>query len=114
MTLITPEQAAADAEDLLASVQDTIRALRKEIESLATRVHTGEEFDAAKTSRTVNATTGLLATCQKVEHTLGECRRTQAGIAHGGYALDLEKARAEIGCKLDRLRCTALAGCISE
>jgi hypothetical protein len=113
MTLITPELVASQTEDLLNSVIISVRDLRKEIEDLKQQVRTGEAI-ATNGSKTVTQAVSLLETCQKVENRLVECRSKHAGIARGGYALDLEKARAEIGCKLDRLRCTRVASAVSE
>lgn len=114
MTLITPELVASQTEDLLNSVIGSIQDLRKELESLKQQVRTGEDPEAPRAMKQVTQTVSLLETCQKVENRLVECRSKHAGIAQGGYALDLEKARADIGCKLDRLRCTHPAGPILE
>ena len=109
MTLITPEHVASETESLLNSVIGSIKDLRHEIEDLKEQVRAGEIFDKPASSKTVTSSVALLKTCQEVENRLVECRSRSAGIAKGGYALDLERARAEIGCKLDRLRCTAVA-----
>ncbi len=105
MTLITPDLMESQTEDLLESVMGSIRSLRQDLEDLKTRVRQGDGLNAADDKRTVAAAVGLLETCQKVEYRLAECRIKNEGIARGGYALDLEKARADIGCKLARLRC---------
>jgi hypothetical protein len=110
MTLLTPEHVASETENLLNSVIGSIKDLRLEIEDLKDRVRRGEGLEKTQSSRTVASATTLLKTCQEVENRLVECRSRSAGIAKGGYALDLERARAEIGCKLDRLRCTARSG----
>ncbi|WP_299962027.1 hypothetical protein [uncultured Roseobacter sp.] len=114
MTLITPEHVELQTEDLLNSVIGTIRDLRKDIEALRERVRASDDAVTAQGSKTVSHAVTLLETCQKVENRLVECRTKSAGIAHGGYALDLERARASIGCKLARLRCTRPTGPISE
>jgi hypothetical protein len=110
MTLLTPEHVASETENLLNSVIGSIKDLRQELEDLREKVRLGEGPDKAQDSKTVNSTTALLRTCQDVENRLAECRSKSAGTAKGGYALDLERARSEIGCKLDRLRCTARPG----
>lgn len=114
MTLITPDPVARDTEDLLTSVRASVRELRQELEGLKRRVRAGDDINATGDSKTVASANHLLMTCQKVEMSLAECRNKQAGIAHGGFALDLDKARADIGCKLDRLRCAGGAGRIPE
>ncbi|MFK7746329.1 MAG: hypothetical protein AB8B47_14835 [Roseobacter sp.] len=110
MTLLTPEHVASETENLLNSVIGSIKDLRQEIEDLKEKVRADEGLDKAQDSRKVAAAATLLKTCQEVENRLVECRSKSAGIARGGYALDLEKARADIGGKLDRLRCTGRAG----
>jgi hypothetical protein len=110
MTIITPEHVASETENLLNSVIGSIQDLRQEIEDLTKKVRAGEGLEKPQDSRKVASATTLLKTCQEVENRLVECRSKSAGIAKGGYALDLERARAEIGCKLDRLRCTARPG----
>ncbi|WP_300029382.1 hypothetical protein [uncultured Roseobacter sp.] len=114
MTTMTPEHVASQSEDLLNSVIGSIRDLRKELEDLKEKVRAGEEFQTTQGSKSVASATSLLRTCQEVENRLVECRSKTAGIARGGYALDLEKARADIGCKLDRLRCTRRAADLPE
>ncbi len=110
MTLTTPEHVESETENLLNAVIGTIRDLRNELEDLKERVRAGESLEVAQESRKVASATSLMKTCLEVENRLVECRSKSAGIAQGGYALDLERARAEIGCKLARLRCTARAG----
>ncbi|GFE49881.1 hypothetical protein So717_16340 [Roseobacter cerasinus] len=114
MTLITPEHVESQTEDLLNSVLGSIRDLRKELEGLKERVRATDGAATAQGSKTVMQAASLLETCQKVENRLVECRSKHAGIAQGGYALDLEKARATICGKLDKLRATRSTGAISE
>ena len=114
MTLLTPEHVASETENLMNSVIGSIKDLRHEIEDLKERVRAGESLEQAQSNKTVATAASLLKTCQEVENRLVECRSKSAGIAKGGYALDLERARADIGCKLDRLRCTARPVGVSE
>lgn len=114
MTLLTPENVASESESLLNSVIGSIKELRNELEDLKEKVRAGEGLEKTQDSKTVATATSLLRTCQEVENRLVECRKKSAGIAQGGYALDLDRARAEIGCKLARLRCTGRAGPVPE
>lgn len=114
MTLITPELVESQTEDLLNSVIGSIKDLRNELQDLKERVRETDGAVTTQGSKTVTQAVSLLETCQKVENRLVECRSKHAGIVRGGYALDLERARASIGCKLDRLRCTRPTGPISE
>lgn len=114
MTLITPELVESQTEDLLNSVIGSIQDLRNELEALKERVREADGAVTVQGAKSVTQAVSLLETCQKVENRLVECRSKHAGIVRGGYALDLERARASIGCKLDRLRCTRFSGPISE
>lgn len=114
MTMITPEQEIADSEEHFRALQSAIRDLRREIQSLKEQAISGEELNETAASKALGKASGMVATCVKVETYLNDCRNRQAGIARGGYALDLDRARAEIGCKLDRLRRCGAAEPISE
>lgn len=100
----------AQAEAMFASVERSLAELREAVESLKERAIAVEEIDATTTSKTVTQLSETVARCQKAGLILYDCRNKQAGIARGGYALDLDKARADIGCKLDRLRCAIGSG----
>ncbi len=114
MTMITPEQEIATSEEHFKALQSAIRDLRREIESLREQATSGEELNETAASKALGKASGMVATCVKVESYLNDCRNRQAGIARGGYALDLDRARAEIGCKLDRLRRCGAARPVSE
>ncbi|MFD2739884.1 hypothetical protein ACFSUD_09915 [Sulfitobacter aestuarii] len=114
MTMITPEQDVAESAEILRSLQAAIAELRREIESLSQQARSGEEIRETAMSKPLGQVSGLLAHCLKAENTLNECRNRRAGIARGSYALDLDRARAEIGCKLDRLRRCGNAGEVPE
>ena len=104
MTMITPEHEIAESEELLSSLKDAIGDLRREVESLKKQARSGEEINETAATKVIGKVTSIVGNCAKVETYLNECRNRQAGIARGGYALDLDKARVEIGGKLDRLR----------
>ena len=100
----------AHAEAMFASVQVTLAELREALENLKNQAKSGEEIDATQTSKTFIQLTDAVGRCQKAGMILNDCRNKQAGIARGGYALDMEKARVDIGCKVDRLRCSIDSG----
>ena len=104
----------ADAEAMFASVQRTLAELREALESLKEQAKAGGEIDATIASKTVFQLSDAVGRCQKAGMILNDCRNKQAGIARGGYALDINKARADIGCKLDQLRCSIDSGEIPE
>ncbi len=114
MTLITPEERISRTAELLQSLEVSIRGLRQAAEDLRNQIGAGGNADLAGTSKQLGQLEGLIRSCQKVETSFVEQHHRQAGIAQGGYALDLERARAEIGCRLARLRACCGAGEISE
>jgi len=104
MTLITPDERISRTADLLRSLEDSLCNLRQQAEDLRRQIEAGEDADLVDGSKQVAKVDGLIRSCQKVEENLVEHHNRQVGIAQGGYALDLEEARSEIGCRLARLR----------
>ena len=114
MKLTTLEDPVVQTSDLLQSLQASVRSLRKTVEELKHRIENGQLADMGSGSKELAAAEGLLRACQKVETSLVEQRNRQAGIAQGGYALDLEQARFEVGCRLARLRACCKQGRVSD
>lgn len=115
MTLITPDRDMTELQELLTSVFETVRTLRREFQDLSTKIGSGEDVTATTVKSAAGQLTMQLALCQKLETNLAECKRKQAGIApNANYALDLEAARVSIGCRLDKLRRCSDAGAVSE
>lgn len=114
MTLITPEERVSRTAELLQSLEETIRGLRKAAEDLRNQIEAGEDADLAGGARQLGQVGSLIRNCQKVETSFVELHHEQAGIARGGYALDLEQARFVVGCRLARLRACCRSGEVSE
>jgi hypothetical protein len=114
MTLITAKTQESETEELLSAITSVVRELRQELESLRERVQSEDRVETAGDKQTVKSALTLLTTCADVENRLAKCRETNAGIARGGYALDFDAARADIGRKLDRLRAACSAEPVPE
>lgn len=117
MISITPAYHADElshAEALYASLKVRLIELREQLEDLKQRVSAGEEMNVTEASKTLSQIGEVIGRCHKAELIVYDCRNKQAGIARGGHALDLDRARIEIGCKLDRLRCSIGSGEVSE
>ncbi|WP_152466087.1 hypothetical protein [Sulfitobacter sp. THAF37] len=97
------EEVAYNTE-VLEALQSAIRDLRRRIEEITRQARSLEDIDPKAVSQGLKDIQALIPQCAKAENTLNESRNKQAGIARGHHALDLDRARAEIGCKLDRLR----------
>ncbi|AXI47048.1 hypothetical protein C1J03_14085 [Sulfitobacter sp. SK012] len=106
MTMITPEQQTAESAEVFEALKEAVRDLRREVQDLTDQAKSGEELKETAVTKPLGKIPGLIAHCAKAENTLNDCRNREAGIAQGGYALDLCKARADIGRKLDKLRAT--------
>ncbi|MGC1504862.1 MAG: hypothetical protein WA782_12075 [Sulfitobacter sp.] len=100
----TQDQDIARGSELLASVHDAITDLRQEIEGLSQQAQSEKTIDETAAKQSLSKLRDLVMQCIKAENYLNECKSKQDGIAREGYALDLDRARIEIGCKLDRLR----------
>lgn len=114
MTLITPEERILETAELLRSIHESIRGLRQAAEDLRRQIVAGEDAELAGATKQFGQVQSLIRNCQTVEAQLAEQYNRQAGIAHGGYALDLDAARVEVGCRLARLRACCGARPVSE
>ncbi len=114
MTLITPEDRVSRTAELFRSLEDSIRNLRQMAEDLRLQIEAGEDVDLTGGARQIAQCDGLIRSCQKVEMCLVEQEQRQAGIVQGGYALDLDTARFEIGCRLARIRACGDTRAVSE
>ena len=114
MTLITPEDRLSETDELLQSLQASVRRVRQQAEMLCCDLSEGGDAELGNIVRQVSALEGLVRTCQKVEASLVEQLHKRAGIAQGGFALDLEQARSEVENRLDRIRIAGDAPAVPE
>jgi len=114
MTLKTPDTQITLDESLIGSLAEVIADLRQQIEAIKQEAATGGKLDI-KTTQTMFADLNrVVVACTSMEVKLDDYRNKKAGVGRGGYALDMAQARADIGCKLDRLRACCGAGPVSE
>ncbi|MBM2292877.1 hypothetical protein JQX09_17245 [Sulfitobacter pseudonitzschiae] len=104
MINITPDEDAAQIQQALGTVYRELGELREQLAALKEEARDRGDADAKDVRATVASLRSSLETCMKLETQVAECRRKQSHIAQGGYALDLDAARAEVGCRLARLR----------
>ncbi len=101
MSQTEPHSKSQTTQDLFQSLQRSIQRLRQEAEELQQRL----ADDGAKALNSalprIAKLEGLIRDCQKVEKTLVEQYPQETCDQQG---LDLAAARAEISCRLDRLR----------
>ena len=110
MTVITANTDSVATQELLQTFLARIRDLRIVIDGLNQRVVDGEDIDFAMAQKLLWPSEGLVKTCLKLEASFADQKNRELGIAQGGYAIDLEQARFEIGCRLARLRACCTAG----
>ena len=110
MTNTPRGRAAQMTADLLASLQESINRLRREAEALRAGLEDGAEGETTGANRQFAGLNSLIRDCQKVETCLVEYSNTHGG----GEGLDLDAARAEIRCRMARLRRCGPAGGVSE
>ncbi|MDE4172650.1 recombinase [Phaeobacter sp. PT47_59] len=102
MTHHSADDRARHSLDLLRSLQESMLRLRNHAEYLRHELEeNGPEVLEGRDKQQVAKLDSLIRDCQKVEKTLAE--QTQSATADD-TGLDLERARAEITRRLDRLR----------
>lgn len=114
MIIITPDADVAQAEAALAAVYREIGELREVLQGLKQEVAAGEDAALEGGKKTLVSLRPLLEISMKMESQCAEFKQKWTQIARGGYALDLDAARAEIGCRLDRLRIVRCPEQVSE
>lgn len=110
MTLVTPEDRQSLTQEHLQAFLNSIRNLRKAIEGLNNKAVEEEDVDLALVQKVLSPAEGVIRNCLKLEMSLADQKFRELGIAQGDYAVDLEQARFEIGCRLARLRTCCRSG----
>lgn len=114
MTLFTPETEIALTEARLGSLVEVVAGLREQIQALVKEAETGGKLKETDVTKVLADLRRAVVQCTSMEEKLDEIRNKQAGITRGGQAIDMAQARADIGCKLDKLRACCDADAVSE
>lgn len=107
MTLITQQDVNKDiasTAELLKALQASLADLRQVAVDLKKQITAGEAADLSIGAKEIASVDQLARNCMKTEVNLAEICNRNAGIVRGGYAMDMDAARVEIGCRLGRLR----------
>ena len=99
-----PKARIAETAELLDSLKRSVTDLRKMAEDLKARIEGGEEGEIPDGRKRLAECSALIRSCHSVEVQLVKLENEDGGVTQGGRALDLDAMRAEIGCRLDRLR----------
>lgn len=114
MTSIAPDTQIARDEALLAAARTAISDLASEIEILKQQIRSGEDADLKQAAAKLSALDGWMRNYVTLENRLAELRTRYRGPDEGGLALNLDRARFEIGCRLARLRTAKCKGRVPE
>ncbi len=99
-----PDDRMERAEELVASMRALIADLRGELEQAMARARADERLSVTDNSKHIAEARRLVLACQQAELDLGKEQARTMGVVQNGHAIDLEQARHEIGCRLDKLR----------
>ena len=117
MTQRTLDDGGAQRDDLLerlASTQALFADIRQELETLRDGLKSGEGAQSDATAKRLKDIWGAIGQCIKSEADIERLRDDRRGYVEGRRPLDMEQARSEVRCALDRLRDCRDTGCIPE
>lgn len=103
MTLITPDDGPTGLSASVLSLQKQLSDMKTDLEVLQEKVRAGDLEELKNSTRAISDIRQWLKIAIEAEVTLNERNKRKKGIVRD-YALDFDTARAQIGCRLDRLR----------
>ncbi len=113
MTLVTTKTDTERLEKKRKEFEEILEGMVDDLSALSDRLKTGNlevDKDARQLKQDIRFWLRLAAETEAELHAL---KRQDANIS-GSYAIDMDAARVEIGCRLDSLRACCGAGEISE
>ncbi len=108
----TPDMDLRAVAVLHGSVQTQLLRVIKALVHLEHRIELGEIGPKSEANKLLGDVRDWLKIAHEMEVRLEKQRQDTAGSGSGN-SLDLNGARSQIGCRLDRLRRTACPGCLS-
>lgn len=112
MTLIKAEHTTTDLSGHIAEIVEELKRLKDDLRATQGYVQSEEPGFTREALRCAGDVRAFIKHAYDVEARVHDEERKQLGIA-GDSGFDLDAARAEIGCKLDRLRECCGAGAVS-
>ena len=113
MILIHLEEDMSRLEDEREHIVEVLKELGEEIRRLKAQIEEGEATSKTETGKLMSDVRYWMRASHETEAQIANVRRKQKGLA-GDWALDLERARDEIGCRMARLRRCCGAGTVPE
>lgn len=111
--LITAEIERDRLEAQRNDIADTLAGLAADLRRLQNKLRHGEARKSGEDGKLLSELRYWLKAARDAEAELEDFRRKETGLV-GAYALDLDAARHEIGCRLARIRTCCGAGALSE
>lgn len=103
MILIHLEEEKSRLEEEREQIVEVLKELGEEIRRLKAQIEDGGEVSKTETGKLMSDVRYWMRASHETEAQIANVRRKQKGLA-GDWALDLECARNEIGCRMARLR----------
>jgi len=103
MTLITPDEEPIGLSTSINSLERQLADMRADLEVLYGKIRAGDLDQLRNATKATAEIRQWLKIAIEAEAQLEKRNKQDKGIVHD-YALDLEQARASVGCRLDRLR----------
>lgn len=107
----TPDMTLLDAEIL--RVQRTLAHLSKMLLMMEAEMMEGDPASIKEAGKLLAEIRNWSRVAMETEARFEERKKQRAGIVNA-YALDLDEARTQIGCRLARLRRCCTSGAVSE
>lgn len=103
MTLITPPEDGSPIDPEIEELRASISEFRDDLRDLSEQVRSGEDNAVAVAGRLLLEIQRSLRQAKETEAKIERRRKQREGVVHD-YAVDLDDARYQIGCRLGRLR----------
>lgn len=103
MILITPDSDDDSIQHSIESIAVQLRSFSRDLEDLQTKISAGDTVNETDARKLFSEMRSWLKLAREAEHACAERNKKAIGIV-GDYGLDLDAARDQIGCRLDRLR----------
>jgi len=113
MILVHLEEEMSRLEDERDRIADVLRDLGADIRRLKAQIEDGKAVSKTDAGKLMSDVRYWMRASHETEAQIANVRRKQKGLA-GDWALDLERVRDEIGCRMARLRRCCGAGELPE
>jgi len=113
MTLINPDKGPSGLSSSVETLERQLSDMTADLEALQQKLRAGQPGALEGRERALSDVRQWLKIALEAEAHLEKRKHKEQHIA-GGYALDLDTARASVGCRLDRLRRSRCPGRIPK